>query len=168
MARSMPVVRQIYWPALVAQFGAISLIAFLAWLVAFALRLPVIIFASALLYLGFCKTMRYCFARQHKLGIRAYRSRKFAKAIECHELSYQCFCRHPKIDRYRALILGSASATTYRVMALCNIAFCHAQLNDGARAVGYYEMALREDPECTLAQVSLRMLHSMKGEEHAA
>jgi hypothetical protein len=161
----MPVVRQIYWRALIPQLGAIAAIAIALWLANRAQPFSTIIFVSSLVYLLFCRTMRFCFARQHRLGIKAYRARQFERAIGHYELSYAGFCRHPFVDRYRSLLLGSASALSYRVIALCNIAFCYAQLDDGAKAVTYYETALREDPECTLAQVSLRMLQSMKGGE---
>jgi len=51
-----------------------------------------------------------------------------------------------------------ANDTPYRVMALLNAAFCHAQLGDAGKAIELYKDVLVESPGNTLAMTSLRML----------
>ena len=56
----------------------------------------------------------------------------------------------------------SASAISYREMALCNIAFCYSQLGDGQKAESYYRRALDEFPNSALAVAALRMIESVR------
>ena len=59
----------------------------------------------------------------------------------------------------------SASAMSYREMALCNIAFCYSQIGKGMKAIEYYQRVLKEFPNSGLAQSALRMIES--GEDNA-
>ncbi|MEX2316199.1 MAG: tetratricopeptide repeat protein [Pirellulales bacterium] len=55
----------------------------------------------------------------------------------------------------------SASAMSYREMALCNMAFCYAQAGDGQRAKDVYRQAIDLFPSSELARAGLRMLESV-------
>ena len=57
-------------------------------------------------------------------------------------------------------LISTASANSYRTIALCNLATCYGLIGEGKRAIELYEQALREQPSCTLAEVGLTMLKS--------
>jgi tetratricopeptide (TPR) repeat protein len=87
---------------------------------------------------------------------------KFEEAIACFEKSYHFFSRNSWIDKYRYVTLFSASKMSYKEMALCNIAFCYSQVNEGLKAIEYYERTLQEFPENGLAKTGLKMLNSVQ------
>src|SRR3954471_11945698 len=118
MAQEMPVVRQIRWIGLVQQAFAIAALSF-----AFHFAFPGVdaarsLFAGALVYLIFCRAMRFVFTREHRTGIAAYRARKFHDAIPHFEASYRFFSAHPRIEAWRYLLFATAGPNRYRTMAL--------------------------------------------------
>jgi hypothetical protein len=68
-------------------------------------------------------------AREHRRGMRLYRSQPYAAAIQAYGESYDFFARHEWIDRFRAITMMSPSAISNREMGLCNIAFSFRNLN---------------------------------------
>ena len=161
MTRQMPVVRQLQLRRSVPQFLAIAALAVIAHLIIPGARIPVDISVAALAYLIFCRLMRALFVRDHRKGMKAYHSQEFHDAISHFEASYRFFSNHRSLDAWRSLLFGVASPNSYRVIALCNMAYCWSQAGDGQRAIALYEQALREKPDCTLAQASLNMLRSV-------
>jgi hypothetical protein len=160
MTQRMPVVRQLQWLGLITQLVAITLVAFVVRVAFPSPGIPVDIFIAALVYLIFCRIMRARFARDHKSGMRAYHALKFYEAIAHFDASYRFFSRHRWLDTWRSLMFGVASPNSYRVLALCNMAYCYSQAGDGQQSIKLYEQALHEEPECVLARASLNMLHS--------
>ncbi len=156
----MPVIRQFHWMALVPQLLAIALIAVVVRIVLPNQDIPLDIFISALIYLLFCRAMRARFARDHKNGMRAYRAQKFEDAISHFEASYRFFSTHRRLDKWRSLLFGVAGPNPYRVLALCNMAYCYSQVGKGQQAIKLYEEALHEQPDCAVATASLNMLRS--------
>lgn len=156
----MPVVLQLIWIGLVPQFAAIVVLAIVIHFIFLKLTIPVDVFVAALVYLVFCRAMRLRFVREHRKGMRAYHSRRFQDAISHFEASYRFFSVHRRLDTWRSLLFGVASPNSYRVIALCNMAYCWSQVGDGQRAVALYEQALQEAPGCMLASASLNMLRS--------
>jgi hypothetical protein len=155
----MPVVRTLYWPLLLPQLALVLALALIASLCVPTLPLPTRVIVAAVGYLLFCRTMRGLLAKDHLQGMRAFRQGRFGEALAHFEASRAFFCAHTSFDgRWRSLLFGVAGYNSYRVMALLNAAFCHAQLGDGAKAITLYEQVLRESPGNTLASVSLRML----------
>ena len=156
---SPPVVRQISWIAVLPQLTA------LACAVAIGVYLTQEsdgIILGAIAYLIYSTGSRMVIARDHRRGMRLYRNRQFAAAIQAYEDSYEFFTRHPWIDRLRAVIMMSPSAISYREMALCNIAFCYSQLGNGEEAFRYYRRALDEFPNSGLAAAALQMMESVR------
>jgi tetratricopeptide (TPR) repeat protein len=161
MNQRMPVVRQLQWTGLIPQFVAIALLAVLAYLVRPSLGVPLDILIAAFAYLIFCRIMRAKFVRDHKNGMRAYHAQKFQDAISHFEASYRFFSTHRRLDAWRSLLFGVASPNPFRVIALCNMAYCHTQAGEGQQAIKLYEQALHEKPDCALAKASLNMLRSV-------
>lgn len=77
---------------------------------------------------------RWLLTGAHRRGMRFFRAGHFEDAIAQYEQSYAFFSRHAWLDRYRALTMLSPSATSYREMALFNIANCQTRLGDRAAA----------------------------------
>ena len=155
----MPVVRQISWPAVLLQLAA------LGGAVALGTYVTQISDGGAIgaaAYLSYSIGSRLLIARAHRRGMRFYRNQQYAAAIEAYQESYDFFARNTWIDQYRAIVMMSPSAVSYREMALCNIAFCFSQLGNGAQAEAFYRRALDEFPSSGLAAAALRMIDSAK------
>jgi tetratricopeptide (TPR) repeat protein len=160
MPQQMPVVRQLAWGQLIPQALAIGVLALLAHAAFPSARISSAILGAALVYLVFCRISRAVFLRDHQLGIGDYRAGRFADALKHFEASRAFFVQHPRLDSFRSLLFGVAGPNPFRIVALCNMAYCHSQLGEGDRAISLYEQALSESPDCALARASLNMLRS--------
>ncbi len=160
MSQPMPVIRQLYWPELVPQFVAIVALCAIAWFVMPTADRWLTIFAGAFTYLLFCRLMRWLLVREHTLGMRAYRDGRFRDAIHHFDANHRFFSDHCRLDAYRSLLFGVASQNSYRVIALCNMAYCYGQLGDGTKAIELFERVLQECPENAVAQSSLNLLRA--------
>lgn len=115
------------------------------------------------LYLSYSITSRTLITRLHKRGIKLSKDGDYETAIAQYKRSYDFLVRHPWIDRYRSIVFLNASAISYREMALVNIAFCYSQLGDSDSCRAYYEKALREFPDSSIAKMSLRAISTFEG-----
>ena len=115
---------------------------------------------GAAAYLVYSIGSRFLIPRAHRRGMRLFRRQQYEQAISAFHESYDFFTRNVWLDRYRAAIMLSPSAMTYREMALCNIAFCYSQIGEGGKAKDYYRRALAEFPNNGLAQAALRLIES--------
>lgn len=167
MPQRMPVVRQLQWIGLIPQFVAIAVLAAIAYVVFPHMGIPFDLFVAAAAYFIFCRVMRAKFVRDHRNGMRAYHAQKFQDAISHFDKSYRFFSTHRRLDTWRSLLFGVSSPNPYRVMALCNMAYCYSQGGDGQQAIKLYEQALHEEPDCALAKASLNVLHSVSSTSHA-
>lgn len=162
MSAKPPLMRSVSWLALCFQVMLVGAVAFVLQL---ALRLPdwpIAFFIAAIVHLVFSGVMRSWLTRDHRAGIKRFRRGAFAEAAPLFEASHAAMVKRPWIDRFRWILLGSASTMSYREMALCNAAFCYSQVGDGARAVALYERALQAFPDSGLATASLKMLRSVQ------
>ena len=154
-----PVVRQVSWPATIPQFAFLT-IAMLLGNYFVSTSNGVLIGASV--YLAYSFGSRMLIARDHQRGMSLTRGLRYAEAIPYFANSYKFFSDYAWIDRYRSVLLMSASQASYREMALCNIAFCYSQIGDGQRAEKYYHQAVNEFPDSGLARTALRLIESAK------
>jgi tetratricopeptide (TPR) repeat protein len=149
---SIPKVREVAWLSLVPQ------LAVMAVLIATAFRVvgqPYAALVGPASYLLLSQLLRRTLAASHRRGMRELRRGNLERAIAAFQESYAFFGRHVWVDRFRYLTLLSSSAYSFREMALCNIAFLHAQLGRREEAIHWYQRALREFPACSLARTSL-------------
>jgi tetratricopeptide (TPR) repeat protein len=160
MQERLPVVRQVHWISLIPQVAAIVGLTLLTYGVFPRLGFFRASFIAALGYLIFNRLMRSLLTRDHILGMRAYHAQQFDDAILHFDNSYRFFSTHRKVDAWRSLLLGVASRNPYRIIALCNKAYCYGQMGRGPEAIKLYEQVLGEDPNCLLAQSSLTMLRA--------
>jgi tetratricopeptide (TPR) repeat protein len=162
MKQRLPVVRQLYWRGLLPQFVAIAAIDLVVYpfISGPGIGIPESTLIAAGAYWIFCVVMRRTLTLDFIRGIRAYRAGKFEESIEHYKRGYEFFTKHPWIDRFRFVLLGTASQNPYTTISLCNMAFSESQLGHGNRAIELYEQALKLTPGCAIAEVGLRMLRS--------
>jgi hypothetical protein len=160
MQQRMPVVRQVHWISLIPQLAAIVGLALLTYAIFPRVGFIRASFIAALGYLIFCRVMRSLLTRDHILGMRAYQAQHFDDAILHFDNSHRFFSAHRKLDAWRSLFFGVASGNPYRIIALCNKAYCYGQTARGPEAIKLYEQVLNEDRNCMLAQASLTMLRA--------
>lgn len=159
MASGRPVVRQIAWASLIPQFIFIVALTFIFGL--FIKPLTNAWEAALIVYLAAAILLRELVPRNHRKGIRFFKAGDYTRAIDEYRKSYEFFTKHAWIDKYRFLVLFSSSRISYTEMALLNIAYCHAQLGNGAKAIEAYEEVLRQFPDSQMAQSALQMLRSV-------
>lgn len=154
-----PTIRQISWIATIPQFAAIAVLIIIS---CFGFGVSNGLLIGTAVYLIYSFVSRLLVARDHRRGIGLLRKGQFKEAIQAFEASYRFFSEHLWIDRFRSIVLMSASAITYREMALCNIAFAYLQMGDGATAEGYYRRTLEQFPESIIAVTSLTLIASAR------
>ena len=162
MARSQaPVTRPAAWGATALGVGVLGLVVVAAWAVnghdwLYALS------HGALIYLAYSFGSRALVARSHRAGMRLVKAGRYQDAIPLFRESLAFFDRHPWLDRWRALLLLSGGAYSYRDMAQINQAFCYSQIGDAERAVELYHRVLSEDPTNPLALTALRSVETFR------
>ena len=127
---------------------------------------PVGIYLGCAVYLAYSIGSRRLVARHHRAGIRLSGAGDFDAAIHEYELSYRFFSQNARLDNFRSIFLMSASAMSYREMALVNVAFCHSQAGRGLEAKATYERALHEFPESVMATSALKLIQSVESATH--
>ncbi|MCM1183861.1 MAG: tetratricopeptide repeat protein [Roseburia sp.] len=159
MASGKPVIHQAAWLSLIPQAALLAVLTLLFGIFiqppARALQAAILVYFAAFLLL------RNLVPRNHRKGMRLFKAGSYAQAIEEYQKSYDFFTKHAWVDKYRYITLMSSSRMSYREMALLNIAYCHAQLGNGAKAIACYEAVLREFPDSQMAQSALQMLRSV-------
>jgi tetratricopeptide (TPR) repeat protein len=156
----LPVARRISWQALGVQLAALAVS-----LAACRLLLgphPWSLLCGVLVYLVYARGARAVLLRHHAAGIAALRARQFQEAVLEFEASYAFLERHPSIDRYRAVLLLSPSAQSFREMALLNAAFAHLQLGHAAEAKALYQRTLGQFPASATAAAALSWLAAVE------
>ena len=158
----IPIYRPVSWPAIVFQLAVVGVFAFGIALVFGVHEYSLAFLLGALAHAIIYRIARAVFTADHRRGIRLFRAKRFREAAPHFEASYAMLSRRPWLDRFRWLLLGSASSMSYREMALCNAAFCYGQFGDGSRAMALYEQVQQEFPDSGVAAASLNMLRSVQ------
>jgi tetratricopeptide (TPR) repeat protein len=154
MSTRTPIVRQISWVAAIPAF-VVAAAAIVTGVIVDP-RAGVVWGAGA--FLAYSLGSRRLIARSHRRGIALVKQGQFGEAIGQFQQSLAFFDRHPWGDRFRCVTLMSASATSYREMALVNIAFCYSQIGDGKRAREFYEACLACFPGSGMATAAIRLM----------
>ena len=160
MSRRVPVAQERRWRASILQIVVLVAVLFAGWRIAGGE--PMGLVAGAIAYLLYSRGSRALLASAHRQGIRLVKAREWEAAIPEFEASYSHFSARPWLDRWRAILMLSDSAASYREMALVNLAFCLSQLDRGPEAKVAYERALQEFPDSPIAQAALNMIHSVE------
>ena len=107
---------------------------------------------GAAAYLVYSFGAKSILLRNHRKGIYFAKRNSYRDAIREFQFSYEFLYKHQWVDKYRFLVMLDSSAVSYREMALCNIAYSHAQLQEYVQALKYYRRALQQFPESELAK----------------
>jgi tetratricopeptide (TPR) repeat protein len=153
------VVVQVNRWAHIPQIILLALFSGLVWLVAPVHWLAALM-CGLFLWMLYGRLVQIFIMSRHRTGMALLRQERFSEAISCFQSSYDFFTRHRWIERYRYITTFSISATTFREMALVNIAYAFIRLNDEETARGYYQRTLQEFPESTLVPRALELLEA--------
>ena len=115
---------------------------------------------ATFLYLLYSFGSKSFLLRHHQRGIYLTKLGSFQDAIAAFELSYEFLERYPWLDKYRNVTLLDSSAISYREMALVNIAYARAQLNEDAASLADYQRALEKFPESEMAKEGIGYIQS--------
>lgn len=151
MSKDIPTYKPVAWISLVPQLIAMGTLVGLAKVGA-GMDWNDALIVGAIVYLFYSWGVKSTLTHHHKTGIERAHAGDFADAIHRFEQSYTFFSEHPWIDRWRYAVLLSSNQCSYREMALVNIAFCYVQLGRREDALHYYQRALEQFPNSTLAQ----------------
>ena len=155
MTRRSPVIRELSWPMVVPQALALGLSIGIAYWFA---RDSSALMWGAIAYLLYSYGSRYLVLRDHTAGIKATQAGDHARAIRHFQASYRFFSTYSWVDRWRPVLLMSASGASYREMALVNVGFCQAQLGQREQARESYARAATEFPGSPIATAALNLL----------
>ena len=161
MASNRPVVHQIAWISLIPNFILFVLLVYIVGRIAppaIANGLIIILYMAIILALR-------GIPRNHRKGVKFFKSGQYAQAISEFQKSYEFFMKHAWIDKYRFFVLLSSSRISYKEMALLNTAFCYTQTGQGGLAKEYYEKTLAQFPDSEMAKSALRMMQSLTDED---
>lgn len=151
-----PILRQTAWTSVFLQFLVMGLMIAGFQLFVTPFWLPPCLGATTYLVAHF--SLEICIPHNHRKGMLLCKQENYLQAIEEFKKSYHFFCRHTWIDKYRYLTLLSSSKISYTEMALMNIVFCYAQLNDVKLAKEYCQKTLEYFPDSEIAKSTLKTI----------
>jgi tetratricopeptide (TPR) repeat protein len=152
MQTEVLVVRKTAWAFIVPQLILLLLLTLFFWKAFLPTSLSVAGVYAAVVYLLYSFGSKSVLLRHHREGMHLAKLQAFREAIEKFKRSYGFLEKHPWLDKYRFITMLDSSALSYREMALCNIAYSHAQLEEPVSALKYYERAMEEFPQSEMAQ----------------
>jgi tetratricopeptide (TPR) repeat protein len=121
--------------------------------------------AGAMVYLVYSYGSRLALTGAHRRGMWLIRRRQWQPALKAFEASYAFFTRYPWLDEYRFLTMLTASAISYREMALNNMGYALLQSGEYARAQVYYARLLEQFPHTVLAGSARRVLAAIAAKQ---
>lgn len=127
----------------------VSLGTLLVFCVVGALLLPraeLGILTGAATFLVYRLVVRLVLCRDHREGVLLTRSGDFRGGLAAFQRSEQVWSRHPRLDRYRWLLLGSSGPYPFATLALYNQAYCLSRLNRVQEAGQIVTRVLAIDP----------------------
>lgn len=112
--------------------------------------------------IAYALVSRRLIAGHHRSGCRAFRRGELDTAISEMEASYAFFQRRPWLDRFRSLTMLSASAMSYRELALLNIGFFQAQAGRKDESKAAYQRVVAEFPRNLVGAQTLKMIETFE------
>ena len=117
---------------------------------------------GAAIYLIYSFGSRALLLKNHRRGISLNKLDCYQDAINEFRLSYEFLSRYSWLDKYRFITMLASSAVSYREMALCNIAYSYARLNEMGAALQAYRRVLQEFPESEIAKGGIEYIESKR------
>lgn len=160
MSSEKPIMRQRAWQSMFPQFFILGLLIIV--FISFIKPLWLAICLGVAVYWAIHFILEFCIPHNHRKGILLCKKGNYEQAIDEFKKSYNFFCKHTWIDKYRYLILQSSSRASYTEMALINIAYCYIQSNNIKLAKEYYQKVLELFPESEMAKGALNMISTFE------
>lgn len=91
--------------------------------------------------------VRLFICRDHHIGVVASVQGRFEDALKAFERSEAFWARHETLDRFRALLLGSATSHPFQILAIYNQGYCLSRLKRGSEARAQLERVLAKAPD---------------------
>ncbi|WP_276135252.1 tetratricopeptide repeat protein [Polluticoccus soli] len=156
MSSKVPIAKNEFaWISLAPQLTVCGILVYIFWLLTH--DLPISMMISGIAFYCLSLAMRAVLIADHKKGFKLITAGNFEAAIPYIEASLKHLTRNTWIDKYRYVALTS-SRRTFREMDLCNIAFCYSQLGNLEMCKQYYQQAMDEYPNSTIASTALRFI----------
>ena len=156
----VPVVREVAWVSLIPQLFIFAGLSAAVYLILPYPTTDIAVMMGAVLFILWSFLARAVLTRAHRSGVRLMKKGRFREATPKFQAALAFFERYPWVDKFRYVVIFSNNRLSYREMALCNIAFAHAQLGEGPQAKVIYERVLAEYPDNGIARSSLNMLRA--------
>ncbi len=115
---------------------------------------------GAAVYLIYSFASKALLLKNHRRGIYLTKLDSYQDAINEFRLSYEFLNKYCWLDKYRFITMLDSSAISYREMALCNIAYSYARLNERGTALQSYRRAVQEFPESEIAKSGIEYMES--------
>jgi hypothetical protein len=163
MSANIPTVKRIAWSYTILHLLLMLGLILLLWKVKFPDRYDLAMLYGALVYLAYSYGSKSILLKYQRRGVTLTKLGLFRESITEFQASYSFFSKYAWIDKYRFLTMLDSSAVPYREMALCNIAYSHIQLDEKFKAQEYYQRALTEFPESSIAKNGLEYIESGEG-----
>jgi tetratricopeptide (TPR) repeat protein len=154
------IVRKIAWWYTVPQLMLMFVLIVLLWKSFFPTDLNLAVAYGAIVYLLYSFASKAFLLRNHRRGVYLTKIQSFRDAISAFKLSYAFLRKYAWLDKYRFITMLDSSAVSYREMALCNIAYSYAQLDENVAAATYYRKALAEFPQSAMAKNGIEYVES--------
>jgi len=148
---SASIVRPMSWGGALLTLVPLSASIALFW--ASGLGFDQALWAGSATYLAYrWIVVRRIILKDHRAGVLATRRGRFEEALQCFERSEAAFLKRERLDRYRAVLLGSASSHRFLTLARYNQAYAVSRLGRGAEALERLDAVLAEHSDMVPAR----------------
>lgn len=160
MPQAKTFIRKTAWISIFPQLAVMGTLMFVFSLFIRPIYIDVILGSAT--YLVLSMVLERGIAHNHKKGISLTKKGNYTQAIEEYKKSYDLFCKHSWIDKYRYITLLSSSSYSYTEMALVNLAFCYLHCENVELAKQYYQKTLKLFPDNEMAINALNAIKSFE------
>src|SRR5262245_12935907 len=143
----LPIVRKIAWVYTIPHLVIMFVLIIVGWRIFSPSDFWVGSIYGAAAYLVYSFGSKSILLKNHRRGINFAKLGSYRDEILEFQRSYEFLDKHQWLDKYRCIVMLDSSAVSYREMALCNIAYAHAQQQENVQALQCYRRVLEEFPE---------------------
>jgi tetratricopeptide (TPR) repeat protein len=112
----------------------------------------------------YVKGMQWYLMRYHQAALKLIRAGKFDEALVPLQKALEFYTEHPGLDRWRHVLMATASRFSLREVAMMNIAYCFGQIGDKEKMIKHYERLASEYPDNMAAQNTLRFIDTLQSD----
>lgn len=150
--------KQVNWSAFLLHVLLIVLFPYLLSLFNVAIDLGLLI--SALSYMALSVILQRMLPLHHRMGFSLLMQKNYEAASLAFQESWNYFNKKPWLDKYRAVLMLSASKISYREMALINRSLCYWHIGDTEKALESYREVLHYFPQSRMAKDAISYIEN--------